>query len=277
MRTCMLWLWRGAAGRHWIDKVKRHLPEIAIRHYGTAEIRHSHGHHQLVLPLAGTMEREAAGRTGSVTGLRAAAIPGGEVHAFTGADENAFLIVDIPAGTARGRFWEAAGDRPFLDFGPDLAGHLAFLAAALRSTPLTGIRGAVAGEMILDGLARHAGLAAPPLPEPVARAVRLIETCAAAPLTVEDIARTAGMSPSRLHARFREATGVSPMRYLAAERARRAAFLLERTAHPVATIAQEAGYADQSAFTRAFRRETGLTPQEHRARARGQESRHEVR
>jgi len=105
--------------------------------------------------------------------------------------------------------------------------------------------------------------------------VRLIESCAAAPLSVADLARAAGASPSRLHAMFRAATGLSPMRYLAAERVRRATFLLETGDAPVARIAQEVGYADQSAFTRAFRRETGRTPQEHRARLR--EFRHRIR
>ena len=263
--------------------MKKAAAEIEIRRYGDQAASHAHDHHQLVLPLAGALEMEVAGQGGRVVGLRAAAIPGGEAHSFLGTDENAFLIVDIsnsdsslPLFGGR-RFWEIAAERPFFDFDPEMAGHLAFVASAVRAAPITGMRATVASEMILDGLARRAGLERPRLPEQVSKAVRLIETCASAPLSVADIARAAGLSSSRLHARFRSATGMSPMRYLAMERLRRAAFLLETTDFQVAQIAREAGYSDQSAFTRAFRRETGHTPQKYRDRRREKELRHKIR
>jgi AraC-like DNA-binding protein len=261
--------------------MKEAAAEIGIRRYGGKQIRHDHEHHQLVLPLRGALEMEIAGRSGRVTGLRAAAIHGGESHSFLGADENAFLVLDFPrlafggaTASERHRFWQSAGETPFIDFDPEMAGHLAFLSSSVRRASLAGIRAAVAGELILDGLSRRAGLEEMPLPAPVARAVRLIETCAAAPLTITEIADAAGLSPSRLHALFRAATGVSPMRYLAAERVRRAGFLLETTDYSVSRIALEVGYGDQSAFTRAFRRETGATPREHRQKFSRQESRH---
>jgi len=267
--------------------VKKTAAEIEIRRYGSEASRHAHDHHQLVLPLAGALEMEIDGRGDRVEGLRAAAIPGGEQHSFLGSDENAFLIIDLPSSglggssrlplIGRQRFWEAAGVRPFIDFDREMAGHLAFLASAVRAEPVTGIRAAVASEMILDGLARRVGLDGMWLPELVSKAVRLIETCAAAPLKVADIAGAAGLSPSRLHALFRSATGMSPMRYLAAERVRRAAFLLETTDFSVARVAQEVGYSVQSAFSRAFRRETGCTPRHHRDQCREKESRHEIR
>jgi len=45
------------------------------------------------------------------------------------------------------------------------------------------------------------------------------------------------------------------------ERARR---MLEDPSFALATIALEAGFADQSHFTRTFRRATGFTPREYR-------------
>ena len=104
--------------------MKKAVTEIEVRCYGDTAESHAHDHHQLVLPLAGTLEMEITGQGGRVAGLRAAAIPGGEPHSFLGADENAFLIIDIPdSGPNRGggswlpgraRFWETAGDQPFI-------------------------------------------------------------------------------------------------------------------------------------------------------------------
>jgi len=257
------------AGNLRADRVKGKLGEIGIRRYGAAPAGHAHAHRQLVLPLSGSLEMEVGGRGGVVAGQQAAAVAGGVRHSFQAAGENAFLVVDLPDDGAAPRFWEAAERRPFVSFGTALAGHVGFLAGLFSAAPATGLRAAMAGGMIVEGLARDTGLAGSPLPAPVARAVRLIEACAATPLTVPELARAVGLSPGRLHSRFREATGLSPMRYLALERFHRAAFLLETTAAPVSRVAQDVGYADQSAFTRAFRRHAGCAPQDYRDRARG--------
>lgn len=268
--------------------VKEESVQIRIRRYGREAVRHAHDHHQLVLPLAGMLEMEIGGNSDRVADLRAAAIPGGRAHSFAGAGKNALIVVDIPSGNrstglggqrASGSrtFWDAALTQPFIKFGPEMVGHLAFLASALRIEPVTGLRAALASEMILDNLARQAGLGGNPLPGPMRKAVSLIEACAAGPLTVGDIAAAAGLSPSRLHVRFRAAMGMSPMRYLAAERVCRGAFLLETTDIPVAVVAQEVGYSDQSAFTRAFRREFGCPPVEYRTCHRRRSFRHRKR
>jgi AraC family transcriptional regulator len=48
-------------------------------------------------------------------------------------------------------------------------------------------------------------------------------------------------------------------------RLERAKTLLRRTREPLAAIAQEAGFADQSHLTQMFRREIGVTPGRFRA------------
>ena len=89
---------------------------------------------------------------------------------------------------------------------------------------------------------------------------------------VSEVARTEGVSPSALVARFRRATGVTPKGYADLLRLHG---LLERLtdaalASPAAAgdegrvvwseLAVEAGYYDQSHLTRAFHRFVGLTP-----------------
>ncbi|MCB9915610.1 MAG: helix-turn-helix domain-containing protein [Planctomycetes bacterium] len=55
---------------------------------------------------------------------------------------------------------------------------------------------------------------------------------------------------------------------------RRAANWLRQTDRPILDIALDLGYTDPSNFTRAFRRETGVSPRAFRHHARGDGRRH---
>ena len=59
--------------------------------------------------------------------------------------------------------------------------------------------------------------------------------------------------------------GIGPQRYIIQRRLERAKRLLRRTHLPIALIAQEVGFADQSHLTQMFRREVGVTPGRYRA------------
>jgi AraC family transcriptional regulator len=74
-------------------------------------------------------------------------------------------------------------------------------------------------------------------------------------------------SPSPFHfsRSFKQATGVGPQRYVIQRRVERAKRLLRQTRQPIALIAQEAGFADQSHLTQIFHREMGVTPGRFRA------------
>ncbi|MFE6967781.1 helix-turn-helix domain-containing protein [Isoptericola sp. NPDC057653] len=82
--------------------------------------------------------------------------------------------------------------------------------------------------------------------------------------SVDDLARVALASRSGFAARFRDATGQTPGRYLAQVRVAHARCLLAAGDLPVAAIARQLGYGSDTAFGRAFRRHTGATPSEWR-------------
>src|SRR5690606_2215561 len=63
---------------------------------------------------------------------------------------------------------------------------------------------------------------------------------------------------------FRNLLGESPMRYLIRQRIRAASQELITTDRPAGAIALDCGFYDQSAFTRAFRSHTGMTPAKYR-------------
>jgi AraC-like DNA-binding protein len=88
------------------------------------------------------------------------------------------------------------------------------------------------------------------------------------PWGLEDLARAAAMSRTTFAERFRAVAGVPPLTYLNRWRmllARRA--LRDRDVR-VGSLAVELGYASESAFSTAFKREVGESPLRYRNRAR---------
>ncbi len=78
-------------------------------------------------------------------------------------------------------------------------------------------------------------------------------------LTLQDIARPAGMSVSTLLRTFARTKGLTPHGYLESLRISAAQALLEQGVSP-AQAALETGFSDQSHFTHRFSRLLGLTP-----------------
>ena len=78
--------------------------------------------------------------------------------------------------------------------------------------------------------------------------------------TLDELARTAHSSRSVLAERFQELVGQAPMQYLTQWRMLLATNLLRRSNVPLSRIAEEVGYQNDTAFSRAFRREFGTPP-----------------
>jgi AraC family transcriptional activator FtrA len=86
----------------------------------------------------------------------------------------------------------------------------------------------------------------------------------ALPLTVEDLARQALMSPRTFARRFRETTGTTPLQWLCAERVRRAQALLENTDDTIDRIADACGLGSAHRLRTHFTRVHQVTPHEFR-------------
>jgi AraC-like DNA-binding protein len=84
-------------------------------------------------------------------------------------------------------------------------------------------------------------------------------------LTLADLSGVACLSPYHFSRSFKQAVGMGPQRYVMHRRVERAKALIRRTDQPLALIAQEVGFADQSHLTSVFRREIGVTPGHFRA------------
>lgn len=86
-------------------------------------------------------------------------------------------------------------------------------------------------------------------------------------LRMRDLARDAGVHPVHLARVFRRVEKQTPGDYLQRLRIRAACNLLRHRECPLAAIAADCGFADQSHFTRVFRKLAGTTPAQFRRAA----------
>jgi AraC family transcriptional regulator len=81
-----------------------------------------------------------------------------------------------------------------------------------------------------------------------------------ADIEVAELAGLVRLSPHYFSLVFRQAVGVSPHQYILQQRVAEARRLLSAGGMTLAQLAFHLGFADQSHFSRAFRKVTGTTP-----------------
>jgi len=79
-------------------------------------------------------------------------------------------------------------------------------------------------------------------------------------VTVDELAREAGMSASHLMRGFNETLGSTPMQFVLAYRVEQARKMPEDPARPLGEIAMECGFSDQAHFWLSFKQLTVQTP-----------------
>jgi transcriptional regulator GlxA family with amidase domain len=102
--------------------------------------------------------------------------------------------------------------------------------------------------------------------ERLARVLDLVLQDPADPHTVESLAEVASMSRSAFAETFASAFGLPPMSMVRRIRLERAWKLLEQgDGLPMATVARRVGFSSRSHFSRAFKRQYGVSPVTRRA------------
>ena len=94
----------------------------------------------------------------------------------------------------------------------------------------------------------------------IGRALTLLHNRAAHGWTLAELAHAVGSSRSALSDRFNQLVGQPPMQYLTQWRMQLAARLLSDGAAKVSAVASEVGYESEAAFSRAFKKTTGIAP-----------------
>jgi AraC-like DNA-binding protein len=233
---------------------------VHIRSYGELRDADRHDFAQLVLPLAGSLLLDIDGRTGQLDLLRGAVVAPRAWHAqgFQGANRS--LIVDVDWAGVDPELGDRLLERPFPTLQPAARKLVEFMGIVLdagkpAASTLSGWLPLLLDTLVLDA------------PRPASRLAALLARIELEPgqtWTTETMARSAGLSVSRLHALFREELDASPHGWLLGLRIARVREWLAQTDEPIAAIALHAGFGDQSALTRAFKKAIGRTPAEYR-------------
>jgi len=105
--------------------------------------------------------------------------------------------------------------------------------------------------------------------ENVRHAQSLMKTDFARDLSIENLAASVNMSPRNFIRRFKQATGLLPGKYMQALRVSIAREMLEDNAASVQSVSSAVGYEDVAFFRALFKRLTGITPAEYRAKFTG--------
>lgn len=240
-------------------------PILTLRQYSHDLIVHSHEHAQLVFGLSGQLDFEVDGQGSQVVQQSFVVVPSGAHHACGSPNGSRCLVLDVPDehwlvqslgdhADASRRLLDNAGRLPLDAAQSQLVN---WLAGSPVNDPLIAQQGAV---LLLASLnqASPASIGGRRLPYAALNAH--IDQHAAHPLQVADLARIAGLSSARLHARFIAECGQTPMDYIRSRRLHMAAGLLRDSALPIGEIASRVGYSSQSAFAAAVLREFGVSP-----------------
>lgn len=200
-------------------------------------------------------------------------LPAGSDSAFIGeqADNEYAVLVMPPAWLdSLARRHDLPGAEPPAAIGQQAPG-LAALTACLRTALAEGAAtpGFLDHWSVLAGLEvlrlhreRPAGGGRAPALSPamLRRVLALIDARLDEEIGLEELCGVAGLSPWHFARCFRAATGWPPHAYVTHQRLERAKRLLRDGRHGLSAVALDCGFASQSHFTVAFRRETGVTP-----------------
>ncbi|MDR9863949.1 MULTISPECIES: AraC family transcriptional regulator [Pseudomonas] len=240
-------------------------PILSLRQYTHDLIVHSHEHAQLVFGLSGALDFEVEGCGSQVRQQSFVVVPAGAHHACGSPQGSRCLVLDIPDGQwvadSLGDHAEASrrllGNPARLSLDSGQSQLVSWLASSPVSDPLIAQQGAV---LLLASLNHAQPVELTTRRLPYAALDAHIEQYAAYPLQVADLARVAGLSSARLHARFMAECGQTPMDYMRSRRLHKAVALLRETVLPIGEIASRVGYSSQSAFSAAVLREFGASP-----------------
>ncbi|HVY99603.1 MAG TPA: AraC family transcriptional regulator [Dongiaceae bacterium] len=240
---------------------------LDLRSYPHEVRAHDHPHHQVILALEGALDMEIGRQAGRVDRAGGALVPAGTMHAFAGIGRNKFVTLDIAAASAMAPRTLLARGASFFAVPRAVEHLLAYVDARPHS---------LRAEMDHVAPLLAAALTAPEtdgaMPEPLQRAIAFLRRAHRRPVACDDAARAAGLSTARLHALFAQWIGMGPGRYLSEIRLGHARDRLAGGGDPIAAIALDAGFSEQSAFSRAFRRRYGESPAAYRRR----ENRHRI-
>ncbi len=225
--------------------------------------RHFHERASFSTPLRGSFLESVGTRTIDCSAGEVLVRPAGEVHSnrYGGNGARCLLVEVQPERLASLRGFTSLFDAP-----STLPREIAVLARRVHAELAASDDAApIAIEALMLEIIAGATRQSSGKPNWLERARAFVHTHASTKLTLGSIAEAAGVHPATLARGFRAHLRCSPAEYVRRLRLDAAMRALATTDAPIADIALDAGFYDQSHFTGAFRRHSGMTPARYRA------------
>jgi len=217
--------------------------------------------------FAGRGQVELEGKTHFV-------LPGQTMLLFTPHDNRYRLVDDDPwdffwvgmTGAELMRMWRSAVTRlgPVVTLPPMLQQQAAQVCTAILDQELEGVGHA---SSLAYGLAARLCDEAYPLfeshktrPIEVQRAIDYLRAHLQEAVTVEQLAEVAGYSKWHFARVFMRSEGLAPSEFIARQRMKEAAAMLQKSNEPIKTIAFRCGFEDPNYFAKVFRRTFHVSP-----------------
>jgi len=236
--------------------------ELDLRSYVALPLSVVHTFAQLVLPIKGRVLMDIKGSGAVVNTRRGAFVEPGLVHAASATGPNQSLILDFDLAAVPEATAAKLSERPYAPISAPAAKLIDFIGLLRAQSGASETTLAHWMPLLLETLAQQEIRPASRL----LAALGQIETQPGLPWNTETMAKAAHMSVSSLHRAFRDEMQTTPLAWLTDMRLRWACRQLAQTELPIARLATQAGYADQSALTHAMRRAMDVTPLAYRKR-----------
>lgn len=233
---------------------------------GTWLAPHGHEDTNFAVMLEGSFDITRQGRTQACPPSAALIEPAGERHANLMGSHGAEVVVIQPQPDSIELFRSAAHlfEIPrHMIHGGIRCGAAAIVRELNGSDGLSTL--AIEGQILLMLAALGRGSPRPSrdgaIPPWLSRVVDRLHSECVGPVRIAELAREAEVEPLTLARVFRQFYRVPLGHYARQLRLERCAVLLRESSTSLAAVALAGGFADQSHFTRAFRRRYGVTPQ----------------
>ncbi len=234
---------------------------------GTALHRHSHDRACVAVMLEGSFDLHFAAKSFSCPPTAVFIEPAGETHANQVGTSGAHVVViqPDPAKHELLRPFASLLERGTHRHHAGMASRALRLARELKYPDDLSMLAAEG--IVLEMLVELTRLGCDETRRPprwLLQAQELVHARFMEPLRTSEVAQTVGVHPAHLARGFRTHFRLSMGSYIRRLRLEWAARELVQSETPLATVALAAGFADQSHFTRLFKRHMGLTPNAYR-------------
>lgn len=243
---------------------------LDLRSYSAELKSHRHDYHQLVLPVDGTLKMTIDGQQGEVSADQLAVIAAGRDHDFAAADQNRFVVVDVPADLAP----QLQRLPTFIPLDSALMAYVSFLHRE-KSEGATAASSERQMLLLLIQLLQERSDHSLQIDRRVETARNYLDRHFEENIALAKLAAIANLSERQLTQLFRSQIGMTPRQYLVEKRMQSAWQLLESGTLSVQQIADRVGYTSLAAFSDRFRRHFGVPPSQ--IRRNGKHSRHSAK